>query len=396
MPQAEFVVALSHDNYLKVVGGVQLCVGNEQRIFNENKVGYIHFFPTNHRPTLARPEEPFYVSISCNGQFVAEFQAESALELLDLLAQAPAKKTLSRVILHQLMGFNIDWVHRLVKESGRGKALFWVHDYFSLCPSYALMRNDIVFCNAPPVSSNSCLICIYGEERAKHLQAFHRLFNDLDLMVVACSQLAEQVWKEKAGFHVAGSLMMPHCYVQRENTKRTSNNILPPSPLKIAFVGLTTYYKGGETWEYIVRRFGSDTRYKFFHFAVQRDRSLPQTFIFANVTSENRHAMVDALKTHHIDVVFLWSVCSETFSFRLHEAMAAGCYVVTHPDSGNIQATVLRTNCGAVLTDEQEMAAWLDSDRLTGAVREFQDKKARFGSLVFSPGSYKIVFETEE
>ncbi|MGC9964455.1 MAG: hypothetical protein ABSE08_03530 [Syntrophobacteraceae bacterium] len=396
MPQSKFVVTLSHDNYLKVVGGVERCVGNEQRVFNENKVGYIHIFPTNHRPTLARPEEPFYVSIICNGQFVTECQAESALELLERLARGPAKKTLSRVILHQLMGFNIDWVHRLVKESGRGKALFWVHDYFSLCQSYALMRNDIVFCNAPPLSSNSCLICIYGEERAKHLKAFRELFDGLDLTVVACSQLTEQMWKEKAGFHVAGSLMKPHCYVQWENTRRSSNNVSPLSPLKIAFLGQTMYHKGWETWQHVVSRFRSDPRYKFSHFGLKKDCSLPLKFIPVSVSPENRYGMLDALKKHHIDVAFMWSVCSETFSFTVHEAIAAGCYVLTHPYSGNIQATVLQTNCGTVLTDEQEMVSWLESDRLTGAVREFQEKKAQFGSLVFAPGSYGIVFGNDE
>jgi len=70
--------------------------------------------------------------------------------------------------------------------------------------------------------------------------------------------------------------------------------------------------------------------------------------------------------------------------------------VLTHPYSGNIQATVLQTNCGTVLTDEQEMVSWLESDRLTGAVREFQEKKAQFGSLVFAPGSYGIVFGNDE
>ncbi len=394
MPQPGFVVALSQDNYLTVVGGVQRCVENEQRVFNQNQVGYIHFFPTNYRPMLARPAEPFYVSINCNGQWIAECPADFALEALKQLVQGISKKTLSHIVLHHLLGFKISWVQRLIEERGGGKALFWVHDYFALCPSYALMRNDIIFCNAPPVSSNSCEICIYGEERTSHLQAFHKLFNTVDLKVVTSSHHAEQMWKDKAGFRIAGSLTMPHCHIEWENGGRAPKSVAPVSPLRIAFLGLTMYHKGWETWRHIVRLFGSDPRYQFFHFAIKKDGSLPLTFVPVGACSKNRYAMLDALGKHNIDVAFLWSKCSETFSFTLHEAMAAGCYVVTNPDSGNIQRTVMQTNCGAVLASEEEAVAWFESDKLTRATREFQNRKARSGSIVLNPGSYKIIFET--
>ncbi len=396
MPQPGFVVALSHDDYLTVVGGVERCVENEQHVCNQNQVGYIHFFPTNYRPMLARPAEPFYVSINCNGQWIAECRADFALEALKQLEQGPAKKTLSHIILHHLLGFKISWVQRLVEERGRGEALFWVHDYFALCPSYALMRNDVIFCNAPPVSSNSCQICIYGEERARHLQAFHKLFNTLNLKVVTPSLQAEQMWKDKAGFRVAENLRVPHCHIEWENGVRASKSVSLLSPLRIAFLGLTMYHKGWETWRHIVRLFGLDPRYRFFHFAVKKDGSLPLTFVPVGASSDNRYGMLDALRTHNIDVAFLWSKCSETFSFTLHEAMAAGCYIVTNPHSGNIQRTVLQTNRGAVLAGEEEAVAWFESGRLTKATREFQSKKARSGSIVLNPGSYKIIFETLE
>jgi glycosyltransferase involved in cell wall biosynthesis len=106
--------------------------------------------------------------------------------------------------------------------------------------------------------------------------------------------------------------------------------------------------------------------------------------------------MLDALRTHRIDVAFLWSVWPETFCFTLHEAMAAGCYVVTNPNSGNIQATVVQANCGKVFASEEEVVAWFESGRLIQAARKFRNEEARFGSLVLTPGSYKIVFGTEE
>ncbi len=153
------------------------------------------------------------------------------------------------------------------------------------------------------------------------------------------------------------------------------------------------FIKGWETWKQIVKRFGSDPRYQFFHFATTTTDALPLTLVPVNVSSENRHAMVDALRTYDIDVAFLWSLCRETFSFTLHEAMTAGCYIVTNPDSGNIQDSIRRTNRGVVLANDEEAAAWFESDRLTRAAREFRNGDARSGSLVFTPGGCGIFLQ---
>jgi hypothetical protein len=72
--------------------------------------------------------------------------------------------------------------------------------------------------------------------------------------------------------------------------------------------------------------------------------------------------------------------------------MAAGCYVVTNAHSGNIQRTVSQTHCGAVLANDEEAVAWFESGRLIEAIREFQNKRAQFGSIVLTSGSYKIIF----
>ena len=344
---------------------------------------------------MAKPEDIFHVSINCNGEFVAECQADVALESIKQLIQDTRKKTLSHIVLHHLLGFNINWVRRLVEETGSRKALFWVHDYFALCPNYALMRNDIAYCDAPPVESSSCLICIYGEERARHLQSFHDFFNHLDLTVIAPSHYVERMWKEKADFRSSEVRVMPHCHIKWEETRRPTN-AQPQSPLRIGFLGLPNHHKGWTTWKQIVKRFGPDSRYRFFHFSTIKDNLPHLSHIPVSVSSENRQAMSDALRTHRIDVAFLWSVWPETFCFTLHEAMAAGCYVITHPNSGNIQAAVMQTDHGSILASEEEAVAWFESGRLITAVREFQSQKARYGSLMLTPGSYRIMFEDSE
>lgn len=392
MPQQEFLLSISHDDYLTVLGGVEILVGDEQRLCNSNQVGHLHLFPTNPRPTLARPDQPFFISINCNGQQVTECQADLALQAIEKLAQGESK-VLSGITLHQLLGWNADWVCRLVTELGGGKALFWVHDFFALCPSYHLLRNDYEYCHAPPVKSNACQICIYGEERVNHLQTFHNLFNQLDLTLVTPSRYVEQVWIEKAAFRSAQRKMAPPCHIEWKSSINTQGIKSSQTPLNIGFLGRNCHHKGWTAYKRIVEKFVADPRYRFFHFAAMEDRSVPLTFIQVSVSSQNRNAMSEALLNHNIDVAFIWSVCPETFCFTLHEAMASGCYVLTNSNSGNVQATVLTNKCGAVLKDDEEALVWFDSGSIIESAREFRTKSARLGCLHSTPGSYQIILE---
>jgi len=72
-------------------------------------------------------------------------------------------------------------------------------------------------------------------------------------------------------------------------------------------------------------------------------------------------AMVESLRWNQIDVVVLWSNVAETFSFTLHEALAAGCYILTNPKSGNIQDYIRHNpERGMVLEDEEALIELLN------------------------------------
>ena len=155
-----------------------------------------------------------------------------------------------------------------------------------------------------------------------------------------------------------------------------------------------TIIKVGTSYKKIVAQFKHDPRYQFYHFAVEQDKSLPVIFIPIGVSLQDRQAMSNALRENEIDVAFLWSVWPETFCFTLHEAMAAGCFIITHVNSGNVQQLVQKSNQGVVMANEDEAVEWFTSGRIIESTQEFQRKFARFGSLVPTPGSYKLIFRS--
>ncbi len=75
-------------------------------------------------------------------------------------------------------------------------------------------------------------------------------------------------------------------------------------------------------------------------------------------------------------MVLVWPLCRETFSFVAYEAVAAGCAVVTSPDSGNVAAFVGETGHGRVL-DELVLTAAFES----GAIAELS--RARRAPMLY-------------
>jgi hypothetical protein len=332
---SQFVITVSHNDYLTVTAGVQVIMRDEEAAWNQRATDYVQVAPYNPKPTLARDDEVFYVRVNINGEWVADAPGPVVMGALQAIA---ARRTVPHVILHHLMGTDMDWVQTLVREVGKRRALFWVHDYFSLCVNYNLTRNDREYCHAPAPDSGACRICVYGGARVGHLAQFQALFTDNEITVIAPSQMALDIWKRQ-GFPYADTLISPH--IRLEPAKPTP--ALMRLPLRIAYVGQMAVHKGYGLWEKLLAQFQDDPRYAFYHLAEGTDPDLPHIHVPVRVTPQNRDAMRQTLIDQQIDVAFLGSIVPETFSLTLHEALAAGCFVLTHHNSGNIQRVVYET-----------------------------------------------------
>jgi len=77
--------------------------------------------------------------------------------------------------------------------------------------------------------------------------------------------------------------------------------------------------------------------------------------------------MTNALIHEGIHVALVSPRGFETYSFVAHEAIAAGCYVVTHASTGNVASAVRRFDSGAVVDNPQQVVRLLRSE----SFREF-------------------------
>jgi glycosyltransferase involved in cell wall biosynthesis len=370
-----YVLSLSHDDYLTITGGAQVYLTDEQRLVNQQNQSYIHIYPFTKGKALVSSDTILYLGVNLDGKRLLETESN---ELVSALADIKDKK-LTKLSIHHSMGFSRSTLQSFLDLAGR-KGIFWLHDYFSLCPSYNLRRNDQEYCGAPDIDSNACRLCSYGDQRKVQALEFEHLFRGNQLEIAAPSRFCYEFWQSRFPV-ISPARIIPPAVLRwgRNNPGRYKGG-----QLRIGFLGYPLDYKGWGTWLRLVNEFKGKNTYRFFHFSSQQGDPGNYNRIDTRVTKENRLAMVENLRWNQIDVAFLWSTVAETFSFTLHEALAAGCFIVTNPNSGNIQDYIRRNpKRGIILQNETELIEFLKTDGLVKNVIDYQMEGKPQAELIF-------------
>jgi len=369
-----YILSLSHDDYLSITGGSQVYIADEQRQANQAALSYLHVYPFRKGKTLVSDDTLLYLGINLDGKHVAETEAD---ELINALNQIEGK-VLEQISIHHSMGFNARFLGNILSLSKKG--VFWLHDYFSLCPSYNLLRNDAEYCGAPDIHSNACRLCRYGNARLEQAPTFERLFKENNLQVASPSLFTYELWQSRFPVLTPVKVIPPAILKWKQNFPARYKG----GALRVGFLGYPLDFKGWSTWLRLVSKFRGNNYFKFFHFSTQQGEQGNYNRIETRVTKENRLAMVESLQWNQIDAVVLWSTVAETFSFTLHEALAAGCFILTNPKSGNIQDYIHRNpERGMVLENEAALIELFESGLIVKKVEEYQKYGKPQADLIF-------------
>ncbi len=372
-------IAFSHDNYLKNVGGLQLKIADEQLEVNRSGKGFLHIFPYGAGLTLTEFNDDSVIGINLNGEWVGYTHPQI---LIDYFAEISSEFNVERLSIHHVMGFDLNFIEKVIEITQHPKVVFWLHDFFSLCPGYLLLRNDLEFCGVPDVTSNACYLCIYGEKRIGHLKEFERFFTRNAIEVISPSEFALELWRKAFPVKEINTTLCPHAFLEYlEPTSILSTN----KKIKIAFVGFPVYHKGWETWLKLTDKFGSDPRYEFLLFSETRRISRNYKNVTISVTKDSRYKMAEALKNYNIDIAFLWSICPETFSFTLYESLSADCTILTNRNSGNIQSYVeTHPEIGLILENEKVLMAMFEGNDLADYLAKSHKEGRKFARIVIN------------
>jgi len=339
------VLAVSHDCYVNVTGGMQILIADEQALFNADRTAYLHIAPAIARFTFAPTDAEVLLQVSLDGRLLG-LAAESLVAAVLGAAFVPVRRIL---IVHSVLGHRATALAHLASVLGARENFFWLHDYAALCEGFNLLRNDIAYCHAPPPSSTACQICVYGAERPSYLAAMHRLFTAVPFHVLAPSRVALDLFLARTALPFRTARV-------HENLVMERGEILPPpppGPPRIAFAGFAIPPKGWPAFQRLLQRQAGRPRYHFLHFAIASNQVKMTGLekVDVEVRPGARLAMVEALRAARVDLVAVLSPWPETFSFVAHEAFAAGADVIALEDGGNVAAAVRRHRRGVVLRD---------------------------------------------
>jgi hypothetical protein len=348
------LVSISHDDYRKHTGGVQICIQHEEQAAKLKGSTYLHIRPARDSENrLYSHESGTVISIVNNG-------VDCGHSLISTLTSAVSSldKVNFHVIIHHMMDLNVEHLSDLVEVSRAKSCIFWLHDYYSICPSYKLLRNDISFCNAPDTNSNACELCAYKDRRLLHFSRMKSFFARHNVKILSPSMHALRLWSTKSNLTATESFVVPHKKLQisyRNQKLKPSGRSL----IRMAFLGHRVTPKGWPVFNRLIADFASKGEYELFVFSEEESAVGYASYVKVKVTAKNPTAMSDAVRQKEIDIVVLWPTWPETFSLTAFEALAGGAFIITNPLSGNISDIVRETGRGVVLDTEESLWEFL-------------------------------------
>ena len=369
------LISVGHDHYQKISGGIQLCIQREEQLAGGQGVLYLNVHPWQPLPILASEKEspdPL-LTIVLAGTEIGVCQSSVLTEAIKLVHSELIKDI--HIVIHSLMGHSIKHVKDWVRLREDRRCVFWLHDFFTLCPSYALQRNNISFCGAPDITSNACAICLYGDQRRLHIPLLRSFFADIEVAVVSPSEAAKHFWLSKSHELSRSVAALPHTELRwlRRNTNINDDST---RPISIGYLGAAVHHKGWPVFEKLHQVLSNDPRYQFIYFGIQKPPLSGIKYVSVHATSDDCFAMANAITEVKLDFVLHWANWFETFSFTCHEAIAGGAYVITNPISGNVASVVTKTGKGLVISDEQELISFFTSSEAENMAKVIRENNA--------------------
>ena len=347
------VLAIAHDNFTEKIGGIQTVMNLENRIIRRASGNYWSLNPVKSLSSFAFSPT---LELLHNGKLIGQVETENISQLFKILKlDSNGLNRPLHIVLHSLLGHDPGKISEAIKVTDIESVHFYLHDFYSICPSIKLLRNDSDFCSGPKITSTSCKVCIYKDIRADHVSKINSIIQIPEVTLVAPSVSTHEIWK--ASSELAKNLIFaPHLQLTPVGSRTKRSNSRP----KIAFFGPPHKEKGWQAFLSLYELLQES--HEFFVFSSFDLHISGLTFrLLKNNLGEINHTR-DLLLENEIDYAFIYPYWPETYSLVTTEAISAGVFVLTHSNSGNVASLVAEYDSGAEFEDLESMVNFLKSD----------------------------------
>lgn len=359
----EYILSIGINDYRNRSGGTNKVILAHQALFRNNKYGYIYICPV-------KEKNPKLWEVIINNRFSCVRNMD---HLINFLYNLQLKgNNINEIHIHHLMTAPLDAIDKLLSYVA-GDIKYYIHDYYSICPSIKLMKNDMEFCGSEMMTKIKCRDCKYYQHGMEKNKQLRKLFMKYERRItfIAPSDVAKQLWLKAYRQYSDRTIVIWH---QKLQGTYTGNRELIENQIKVGYLGETSYPKGWATWNKIVKMMPKKN-YQFFYFGKSKLRTKEICKIFVDFRKD-LDAMLDALREKQIDCVLLWSLCEETYSYTYYESLASNIFVITNKQSGNIARQIEIRKNGIVLHDEKELIElFQDFNLLKRYVNDYKQSK---------------------
>lgn len=371
MMNKKFIITVSYGDYTIGYGGTDKVILAHQRILNNAGYNVIHL------SSCSEFSDKGWWHVLLNGVFRGIY-SNNRLKRFIFEYQESGNK-LFDIFIHHLKDVNSDSLQELLDYCDV-PIVFYLHDYFTICPKNGLIKEDGTFCGNGFPSKNKCGSCAYYLESKDLLKKTKNLLSKYQdrLIFIAPSDAAKNVWLKDYPEYSDKIKVIYHQNIVGEY-KDNNDIISNDEPIRIGFVGYQRPLKGWKQYKNAVEKAHSlNLNEEFYQFG-WGDEELPYVEQVDVDFKTSMTAMTDALRSKKIHCAVIWSMWPETYAYTYYESMAANCFIITNDLSGNVCSQVKTRNNGIVsddlsdtLCDEKKLRALINSFRKNSHITPYE------------------------
>ena len=372
IPNKEYIITISYGNYIGSMGGTDKYISELQSQLKTFGISVVHIYPLK-KKVSNRVISSSLMGIVIDRVFEGYYTMSSIINFID---EWESSHTLLNIFINHLKDCSIKRICYLL-DHVIAPISFFIHDYYSICPTGGLIKNNEQFCGASFPNEGKCKNCKHFSKLTMRLVVRYKLFFDKyqeRITFIAPSTSCGNIWGTAYVSFGNRVCVIPHQVLVDKyiNNMELITNI---EQLKIAFIGMPRALKGWNDWLNVSKKVGKNMQVRLFHFGGENQNIDNVTHIDVNFNLEKK-SMVYQLRKEKIHCAVLWSKVPETYSYTYYEVFASNCFVITNMNSGNIADQVNKYKNGYVCTENEALEdIILDVDRLIFLINQFRSKK---------------------
>ena len=338
----KFIVMFSNTNYQVSTGGTERVARNLEKQYLEKKINVLNIFPIKWSKNV--------VGLNLNGKYKGFYKLTDLKNIIGNFCQNEYECI--GIMIHHLKGYNLNILGEQLYEMNID-IILEIHDFYLICNTFNFLKNKKEYCGLSSPNRQKCHDCynyhslkVFQKSRDNFLSMIHHLVTKIIFPSEFCMKTWLTFFPEYKEISFVRSNLTYHGVFQKKN----NNN-----KLKLAYIGKKNIHKGIETWNKIIHNDNLKDKFDFYYFGVDIENNSNVYEVFTKCNMESQ------LRDNNIDIVLLWSIIPETYSYTYYEASSSCAIILTSSMSGNIVNQIKKNKNGYIFQSEGELIQFLEN-----------------------------------